>query len=290
MLSNPTSAATRRAALQPLGVGIGLRAPHYAELLATDCRVDWLEAHSENYFGAGGYDLHVLTTLRERHPISLHGVGLGLGSARGYADEHLARLAALVQRIDPVLVSEHLCWCAGAQAVFNELLPLPLTHAALRLMCERVDRLQQVLKRRVLIENITRYVGFRQEDFDEAGFLNALAAHSGCGILLDLNNLYVNQCNLGSPAAAIVDAIDARHVGEIHLAGHRRVDGVVLDDHGAAVDDAVWDLYTQALRRIGPVPTLIEWDNDLPALATLQAQAARAKAHCERIDAHAVVA
>lgn len=287
--SNPASAPARHAAVVPLGVGIGLRAPHYAELL-THGGVDWLEAHAENYFGDGGYDLHVLATLRERHPISLHGVGLGLGSTHGFSSQHLARLAALVRRIDPVLVSEHLCWGAGEHVVFNELLPLPLSRAALQRVCERVERLQQALQRRVLIENITQYVRFRCDDFDLAGFLNALATHSGCGILLDLNNLYVDQCNLGTSAAAAIAAIDARHVGEIHLAGHRRVDGLVIDDHGAAVDAAVWDLYAQALQRFGPLPTLIEWDNRLPPLPTVQAEAARAQAYCARIGDDAVVA
>jgi len=288
--TNSASAAPRHAAPQTLGVGIGLRASHYAALSMPGCRVDWLEAHSENYFGPGGYDLHVLCALREHHPISLHGVGLGLGSVHGYSEAHVARLAALVRRIDPVLVSEHLSWGAGAHTTFNELLPLPLTHAALHLVGERVERLQDALKRRVLIENIAQYVRYRDEDYDEPAFLNALAARSGCGILLDLNNLYVNQCNLGTPAAAAVDAIDARHVGEIHLAGHRRVDGLAIDDHGAAVDDAVWDLYAQALRRFGPVPTLIEWDNDLPPLDTLLAEAARARLCIERIEADAILA
>ncbi|HZP86975.1 MAG TPA: DUF692 domain-containing protein [Burkholderiales bacterium] len=290
MLSHTPIANELGAATHDLGVGIGLRAPHYAALLTQGCRIEWLEAHAENYFGEGGYDLHVLSALRERHPISLHGVGLGLGSTRGYSHEHVAKLAALVDRIEPALVSEHLCWGAHDGAVFNELLPLPLTREALRLVGQRVDHLQNVLKRAVLIENITSYVRFRDEDFDEPAFLNALAAQTGCGILLDLNNLYVNQCNHGTEATAVIDAIDAQHVREIHLAGHCRLDDLVIDDHGARVDVAVWTLYARALRRFGRVPTLIEWDNRLPELDVLTSEAERARFYFERTDDRAAVA
>ena len=290
MISNFPNPGNDRAVARPLGVGIGLRAPHYEALLTQGCCIGWLEAHTENYFGEGGYDLYVLTTLRERHPISLHGVGLGLGSAKGYSPEHITKVAALVNRVEPALVSEHLCWGARDGAVFNELLPLPLTRETLHLVGERVDRLQNVLQRQVLIENITSYVHFRDEDFNEPEFLNALAAQTGCGILLDLNNLYVNQCNHGTSAAAVIDAIDPRHVGEIHLAGHRRIDGIVIDDHGAAVDDAVWQLYAHALQRCGQVPTLIEWDNQVPALDVLKTEAERAQHYYDRVDQHAAVA
>ena len=262
-----------------LDVGIGLRSAHYADLLARPRCVGWLEAHSENYFGAGGYDLHVLTKLRERYPVSLHGVGLGLGSVHGYSTEHLAQVAALVKRIEPRLVSEHLCWNAVASHTFNDLLPLPLTHAALALMCQRVEHLQDVLQRRVLIENISSYFAFAQADYDEAAFLNALAARTGCGILLDVNNLYVNQCNLGVEAAAQIAAVTPEHVGEIHLAGHLVTDVAVIDHHGAAVAEAVWTLYERALAHCGPVPTLIEWDTQLPTLDALLSEAARARYH-----------
>jgi hypothetical protein len=261
----------------PNGIGIGLRAPHYRDLLARERCVDWLEAHSENYFGDGGWDLHVLTRLRERYPISLHGVGLGLGSAAGYSSDHLQRLANLAARIEPFAVSEHLCWSAVDGRVMNDLLPLPMTRAALDLMVTRVTQMQDVLRRRVLIENVSSYLRFIGDDFDEAGFLNALAARSGCGILLDVNNLYVNELNHGIDAAAQIDAIDPRHVGEIHLAGHLVTELAVIDHHGARVADAVWSLYVRALRHCGCVPALIEWDTDVPTLDVLLDEAARAR-------------
>ena len=265
-------------ALQPLsGAGIGLRTPHYRELLARPRCVGWLEAHSENYFGDGGYDLHVLTRLRERYPISLHGVGLALGSVTGYSIDHLRRLAALVRRIEPALVSEHLCWGAVDGGHLNDLLPLPLTRAALNLMSARVTQMQDVLQRRVLIENISSYVRFAADEYDESGFLNELAARTGCGILLDVNNLYVNQCNHGIDAAAQIEAIAPNHVGEIHLAGHLVTQLAVIDHHGDRVSDRVWSLYELALRHCGAVPTLIEWDTDVPALDVLLDEARGAR-------------
>jgi uncharacterized protein (UPF0276 family) len=272
------------------GVGIGLRAPHYRDLLARPRCVDWLEAHSENHFGDGGWDLHVLLRLRERYPISLHGVGLGLGSVAGFSLDHLRRLADLVARVEPALVSEHLSWNAVAGRVFNDLLPLPLTHAALELMIARVAQTQDVLRRRVLIENVSRYVRFAGDEFDEAGFLNELAARSGCGILLDVNNLYVNQLNHGVDAGAQIDAIAPRHVGEIHLAGHLVTQAAAIDHHGARVADAVLELYRRALRHCGCVPTLIEWDTDIPQFDVLLDEAARAlrcrdAEECDRVAA-----
>jgi uncharacterized protein (UPF0276 family) len=261
----------------PSGIGIGLRTRHYHELLARERCADWLEAHTENYFGEGGFDLHVLTCLRERYPISLHGVGLALGSAAGYAQEHVQKIAALVRRVEPCLVSEHLCWGAVGGRVLNDLLPLPMTHAALDLMCARVGQLQDALQRRVLIENLSSYVHFAGDDYDEAGFLNELAARSGCGILLDVNNLYVNQCNHGVRAAQQIDAIAREHVAEIHLAGHLVTELAVIDHHGDRVADAVWTLFARAVQRFGKVPTLIEWDTDVPSLDVLIDEAARAR-------------
>jgi uncharacterized protein len=266
------------------GVGIGLRAPHYRELLARERCTDWLEAHSENYFGDGGYDLHVLTRLRERYPVSLHGVGLALGSAAGYSSGHLQRLAALVRRIEPSLISEHLCWGAVDGRVLNDLLPLPMTREALELMCCRVAEMQDALQRRVLIENVSSYVRFAGEEYDEAGFLNELARRSGCGILLDVNNLYVNQLNHGGDAAAQIDAILPQHVGEIHLAGHLVTELAVIDHHGARVTDAVWALYERAIAHCGSVPTLIEWDTDVPDLDVLIDEAATARQRCAALS------
>lgn len=271
-----------RSTKKALAVGIGLRTVHYHDLLTRERCVDWLEAHTENYFGAGGYDLYVLMKLRERYPISLHGVGLALGSAVGYSTDHLNRVAALVRCVDPMLVSEHLCWGAIGGRVFNDLLPLPMTRAALELMSARVGQMQDVLQRRVLIENVASYLRFAGDDYTESGFLNELAARTGCGILLDVNNLYVNQCNHGGDAAEMIDEIAPGHVGEIHLSGHLVTDLAVIDHHGARVSDEVWALYARALRHCGPVPTLVEWDTDVPALDVLLAQASTARL-CERM-------
>ncbi len=273
----PQGGSETRSHASAAGVGIGLRPLHYQDLLERDRCVDWLEVHSENYFGDGGYDLHVLMRLRERYPVSLHGVGLALGSVFGYADAHLRNLAALAKRIEPCFVSEHLCWGETAQRAFNDLLPLPLTRAALDLMCERVGRMQDVLARQVMIENIASYVRFASDDYDEGGFLDALAQRSGCAVLLDVNNLFVNQCNLGVDARAQIDALAPRHVREIHLAGHARTDLAVIDHHGTRVADEVWALYAYALRRFGSVATLIEWDTNLPAVDVLLDEAARAR-------------
>jgi uncharacterized protein (UPF0276 family) len=264
-----------------LGVGFGLRTPHYRELLQRPVVADWLEAHSENYFGDGGFDLHVLGALRERYPIALHGVGLALGSAQGFSQTHLQKLKRLVDRIDPVIVSEHLCWGALADHVVNDLLPMPFTRDALETICAHVSRTQDTLHRPILIENISVYLRFAQADYSEAQFLNLLAERTGCGILLDVNNLYVNQCNHGEDALAFLDTINPRRVGEIHLAGHLRTDLAVIDHHGARVAPEVWQLYRHALDRVGPVPTLIEWDTDVPPLEVLIDEAATARKYSE---------
>jgi uncharacterized protein len=252
-----------------LRVGIGLRTPHYAELLEREVVTGWLEAHSENYFGAGGFDLHVLGELRGRYPIALHGVGLGLGSAQGFSEVHLAKLQRLVERIEPIIVSEHLCWGGLANCVLNDLLPMPFTYEALAAMCAHVEHVQDVLRRPILIENISAYVRFAQADFSESGFLNELAQRTGCGILLDVNNIFVNQCNHGEDALTFLQDIGPQHVGEIHLGGHLHTDLAVIDHHGARVAPAVWRLYEQALAHCGDVPTLIEWDTDVPPLQLL---------------------
>jgi uncharacterized protein (UPF0276 family) len=273
----PASADKARAAAA-LGVGVGLRAPHYRQFLHQRPLAGWLEVHSENYLDAGGWDWHVLEQLRRDYPVSLHGVGLGLGSARGFSDEHLARVRALVERVEPVLVSEHLCWGAVADRQLNDLLPLVLDQSALALMCARVDQLQQALGRQVLLENVSTYVRFHADAMSEAEFLAALAARTGCGLLLDINNLYVNQCNHGEDALAAMLAIPPGVVGEMHLAGHLVTPQAVIDHHGDRVAEPVWRLYEAALQRFGAVPTLIEWDTDLPALNVLLAEADRAAA------------
>jgi uncharacterized protein (UPF0276 family) len=260
-----------------LGAGIGLRAAHYADFVAARQPVSWLEVHSENYFGAGGYDRHVLEGLRRDYPVSLHGVGLGLGSAGAWDESHLAELARLVERIEPVLVSEHLAWSATAERHFNDLLPLPYTEEALALVAERVHRVQDRLARRILVENVSAYLQFAESEMSEGAFLAELARRTGCGVLLDVNNLYVNQVNLGSSAAAAIESLDLRSVEEIHVAGHLRTDDLVIDTHGGRVAAPVWGLYAAALERFGRVPTLVEWDTDLPPLAVLLEEAGKAR-------------
>jgi len=260
----------------PVAAGVGLRAPHYRAFVDRRPPVGFLEVHSENYLARSGWDWHVLTTLRRDYPLSLHGVGLGLGSARGFSDAHLARVRDLVEALDPFLVSEHLSWGALADRQLNDLLPLALDEAALALLCERVDRVQTLLNRRLLVENVSTYVRFRADTMSEAAFLAELARRTGCGILLDVNNLYVNQHNHGEDALAAIAALPVGSVGEIHLAGHLETPLALVDHHGAAVAEPVWALYRAALARFGRVPALVEWDADLPELDVLVAQAARA--------------
>ncbi|ODV03929.1 MAG: hypothetical protein ABT20_14340 [Rubrivivax sp. SCN 70-15] len=260
-----------------LGVGVGLRAAHYGDFLSRRHDVGWLEVHSENYFGAGGYDLHVLHRLRADHPLSIHGVGLALGSADPETGRHVARLARLVEATEPALVSEHLCWGRGFGRHFNDLLPLPYTQQALALMIERVSRLQEALGRHVLIENVSSYLEFRASEIPEGEFIAELARRSGCGVLLDVNNLYVNQLNHGSDALATMRAIAPGSVAEIHLAGHLVAPHCVVDTHGDRVAEPVWALYRAALERFGAVPTLIEWDTDIPPLEVLLDEARHAR-------------
>jgi uncharacterized protein (UPF0276 family) len=273
------------------GAGIGLRAPHYRTFLETAPTVDWLEVHSENFFGDGGFDLHVLDHVRQRYPVSLHGVGLSLGSADEGPDAkarfawHLEQLARLVQRIEPALVSEHLCWGDFGERHFNDLLPLPYTWQAVARMVERVGRVQDRLKQRILVENVSSYVTFVADEMPELEFVAAVARASGCSILFDVNNLYVNSVNHGFDPVPAMDALPGELVGEIHLAGHLVTDDTLVDDHGSRVAPAVWRLYDEAIARFGNVPTLIEWDTDVPELAVLLAEAGAARARME--PAHA---
>lgn len=264
-----------------LGVGVGLRAPHYRDFLTSRPAVGWLEVHTENVFHLGGWDCHVLERLRADYPLSLHGVGLGLGSVHGFSAEHLARVKAAVERLQPALVSEHLCWHAVAGRHLNDLLPLTLDRAAFDLVATRVDQVQEALGRQILLENVSTYLRYRGDAIDEAAFLAALARRTGCGILLDVNNLYVNQCNHGEDALAAIATIAAGAPGavqELHLGGHLRTDVAVVDHHGAAIAAPVWELYRAALVAFGPVSTLVEWDTDVPPLAVLLGEAGQARA------------
>jgi uncharacterized protein (UPF0276 family) len=256
------------------GVGIGLRARHYSEFLSGFPKVHWLEVHSENYFGDGGYDLHVLEHVRASYPISLHGVGLSLGSADTLREGHLKKLRRLVDYIEPALVSEHLCWGAIGEIHFNDLLPLPYTDEALDLMVARVTQVQDELRREILIENLSAYLQFKSSNWPEFEFMAELSKRSGCGILLDVNNLYVNSVNHQFDPYPMLDLIPPHAVREIHLAGHARSEELLVDDHGSHVCEAVWDLYRAACGRFGEVPALIEWDTDVPSLDVLLGEAA----------------
>lgn len=266
----------------PAQAGIGLRAEHYRAVLDEPPAVAWLEVHPENYFGVGGEPLRVLEQVRRDYPLSFHGVGLSLGSTDPLADDHLGHLARLIERFQPGLVSEHLSWSSVDGIYFNDLLPLPYTEEALDHFVERVARVQERLGRQLLIENPSTYLEYLDSRIPETEFLVAVARRSGCGILLDVNNVYVQGRNHGFDPAAYLDAIPAELIGEVHLAGHtvnRFDDGeLVIDTHDQPVGDPVWALYGRLVGRIGRRPTLIEWDAALPPLDVLVAEAARAQA------------
>jgi uncharacterized protein (UPF0276 family) len=271
----------------PSAVGIGWRQPHYRELLQTRPALDFLEVHSENFFADGGAALALLQEARGLYDISLHGVGLGLGSAVGLDERHLDRLAALVDRIQPRFVSDHACFARaelnGTVVHANDLLPLAFTPASLDVLAANVSRVQDRLKRPLLVENLSAYLAWADDCIPEPAFFNALVRRTGCRLLLDLNNLVVNALNAGvepvASACAFVDALDGGAVGEIHLAGYFDAGDIVIDDHGSRVHEPVWAVYRHALRRLGArVPTLIEWDTAVPALSVLLDEARVARA------------
>ena len=271
--------------------GLGWRHPHYAQVLQQQPRVGFLQVHSENFFGQGGAAIAALATARAHYPISLHGVGLGLGSAVGIDDWHLDQLAQLVQRIEPVRVSDHACFArgfVGANTVHAaDLLPMPFTHAQLDVLCANVQHVQDRLQRPLLLENLSAYVHYAQADYNETDFLNQLTLRTGCQLLLDVNNIYVNALNeqiAGKPGHPLdhcrhwLMALHAHSVGEMHVAGHCAVDDIVIDDHGARTCEEVWSLYAHAVQRFGDPPALIEWDTNIPTLDVLLDEAARADA------------
>lgn len=275
----------------PSRAGIGLREAHHAEVLERWPDAGWLEVHSENFYCAGGAPLHLLDALRERYPLSLHGVGMSL-AAGDAADRHLAKLAALVERIEPAAVSEHLCWSSVDGRHYNDLLPLPYTEAALAVVCARVDAVQARLRRPILVENVSSYIEFAGSTIPEWEFVAEVARRTGCGLLLDVNNIYVSARNHGFDPRVYLDAIPPAAVGEIHLAGYDDCiedgEAFLVDTHGRPVQAPVWDLYEAALARLGPRPTLIEWDTDIPPLAVLLGEAARAESRLKTLDAVAV--
>jgi hypothetical protein len=280
--------------------GVGLRHPHYTDFDQAAALPDFVEVHSENFFTRGGASRALIDSVRERCAVSLHGVGLGLGSAAGVDVAHLACLAGLVERVDPLLVSDHACFARaplpGETVPVHgaDLLPLAFTAASLEILCDNVSRVQDALRRPMLVENLSAYWTFEDDVIPETEFLTSLCRRTGCGLLLDLNNLVVNAVNAGEAdpvavACAFIDALPAGAVGEYHLAGCTPVtSGPLIDDHSRPVSDAVWTVYAHAIRRIGPRPTLVEWDLDLPPWPVLLGEAVRARTLASEVLADAV--
>lgn len=272
----------------PCCAGVGLKPAHYQGILEGRPDVGWFEVHAENYMGAGGPPHHYLERVRALCPLSLHGVGLSIGSAGSLSKPHLARLKALVDRYQPAQFSEHLAWSTHDGLFMNDLLPLPYTSETLTIVASHVDEAQEVLGRPILIENPSTYVAFAKAEMSEIEFLSELARRTGCGVLLDINNVFVSATNHGFDPVAYLDAFPAHRVAEIHLAGHAEIDGgdatrLLIDAHDRTVADPVWALYRRFITRNGERPTLIEWDNDVPAWSTLLAEARRAD--CNMADA-----
>jgi uncharacterized protein len=265
----------------PCSAGIGLRAPHYREVLQTLPPLGWVEVHNENFFG-GGAALNTLLKVREHYPVSLHGVGMGLASTTPLDATHLSALKQLCDVVQPAAVSEHLCWNSTNNYVINDLLPFPYTNEALVHVARRVDQVQEKLGRQLLVENLSSYLSFNHSEMAEGEFLAELTRRTGCGILFDVENLYVNTRNLGVDAKAFIDTIPPDAVKEYHLAGYSVQNGCLVDTHNCAVYDEVWQLYEYVLQQIGPRPTLIEWDSDIPVLPVLLNEAAKAQ---QRMDA-----
>lgn len=264
-----------------LRAGAGLKPEHQRHILETRPDVGWFEVHAENYMGAGGSPHHVLERVRALYPLSVHGVGLSIGSAHGMAPGHLDRLKAVVDRCQPFIVSEHLAWSTHDGIFLNDLLPLPYTDATLSLVARHVDEAQTVLGRRILIENPSTYLRFDGEEMPETDFLRALARRSGCGLLLDINNVVVSAANHGFDPRAYLESFPHEHVGEIHLAGHAVLesdgDALLVDTHDRTIAPEVWSLFRHVIARRGVRPTLIEWDSDVPAWADLEAEVRQAQ-------------
>jgi uncharacterized protein len=278
----------------PAAAGVGLRFPHHRVVLEERPAAAWFEVHAENYMG-GGTPLIYLDAIRRDYPLSLHGVGLSLGSADGLHERHLFRLRRLVERIEPDLVSDHLSWSAAGGTHFAELLPLPLTEEALAVVCRNVEVTQDFLGRGILVENASSYLRYRHSTIPEWEFIAAVAARTGCAILCDVNNIFVSASNHRFDPRRYLRALAGGRIGEIHLAGHtlRKFDdgrSIRIDDHGSRVGWEVWALYADAVALLGRVPTLIEWDTDVPPLAVLLEEAAQAQSILTAEPVHASVA
>lgn len=260
--------------------GIGLRQKHYQAFLAQKQNIAWLEVHSENYFAEGGKPLHVLETLRQTYPISLHGVGLSIGSCDELNWQHLKQLKLLHERIDACLISDHLCWSGIDGQYTHDLLPLPFTQEAIQVCCEHIEQVQNFLKKQILIENITAYIQADGE-MSEAEFINEIITRAGCGLLLDVSNIYINSVNNAIDAKQLIRAFNSKHIQEIHLSGFSELiledKTILIDSHDQAIHPNIWELYEFAIRTHGVKPTLIEWDNHLPELNLLIQQAHHAE-------------
>ena len=266
----------------PARAGVGYKPQHFQALIEAPGAVGWLEIHAENYMGDGGRPLAQLRALSDRFAISVHGVGLSIGGEGALDEDHLARLKHLCDWLRPASFSEHLAWSTHGDAYFNDLLPLPYTAATLTRVCDHIDRVQEVLARPMLLENPSTYLAFTESTMDEVTFLSEIARRTGCGLLLDVNNVFVSATNQGWDPVAYVDAFPLDRVGEIHLGGHDEDEDehgapLLIDSHGREVVDPVWALYAHTLARGGARPTLIEWDNNVPDFPALEAEAARAE-------------
>jgi len=272
----------KTASALPLTTGIGLRTPHENEVAAGARNVAWVEVHSENYLGGGGPKIETLKEIRSQVPVSCHGVGLSLGSAEGIDSDHLDRLSDLFSWLEPTVVSEHVSWSIADNIFLNDLLPLPYTPESLSIICENIEISQERFGRSILIENPSTYLSFPESEIPEWEFMTEVARKTGCGLLLDINNIYVSAQNTGIEAETYLGAIPGNLIKEIHLAGHSFAEVgdnmLVINDHGSTVAEPVWALYRQALDIFGAVPTLIEWDTDVPSLSVLLAEALKADA------------
>ena len=280
-LRKDAGAAALRAGILPARSGLGLKPEHFREILETQPMLGFFEIHAENYLVDGGPFHHYLTQIRQRYPLSIHGVGLSIGGSAPLDEAHLDRLAALIDRYEPQSFSEHLAWSSHGKSFLNDLLPLPYDSETLDRVCAHVDRTQERLQRRILLENPATYVEFSSSTLSEAEFIGDVVRRTGCRLLLDVNNVYVSCVNHRRDPCAVIAALPLAATGEIHLAGFAQDrdaagDPLLIDSHGSAVAEAVWELYRFALQRVGPQPTLIERDHDVPALAVLLAEAQRA--------------
>jgi len=264
-----------------VGFGLGLRPSHFHAVLETSHNVDWFEVISENFFVPGGKPRYYLDRVRERYPVALHGVSMSIGTTDPIDQDYLQQLKALIDHVQPMIVSDHLCWTSTGGTNSHDLLPLPYTDEAVQHISSRVTQVQDTLGRQLVLENVSAYVTFKHSTLTEWEFLNAIADASGCGLLLDVNNIYVNERNLGQSAAAFLDNIAAKHIQQIHVAGHSDYGSYVIDTHDAPVRPEVFELYRLACQRLGPVNSMIERDDHIPEFEVLLTELAELRTHAE---------